>query len=284
MNQLGNRKGARSAWIRVGHVAAVGLCLMVVTACQQKMAQAPYFRAQEESDFFEDGRSARPLEYGTVARDKLAYDNPLMSGLDWEFVRKQEAEKKKDKDKKEPEAKSDTAPPEPPLLGAPKDVRSFVDAFPFELKESDVRRGMERYTIYCTPCHGALGDGKGKIVERGFLRPTAYYPLHDKDGKLLAGTGVSRGFARFSADDPRHKNETSLLLKDAPVGYYFEVITKGFGAMPDHAAQIPPADRWRIVAYIRTLQLSQFISAKDLTEAEKKALNEPKAAESKHHE
>ena len=93
-----------------------------------------------------------------------------------------------------------------------------------------------------------------------------------------------RADSRFSADDPRHKGEKPLLLVDAPIGYYFEIISKGFGAMPDHAAQIPPVDRWRIVAYVRALQLSQHLSDKDLLKANKKALDEAGAGGSTHHE
>jgi hypothetical protein len=121
---------------------------------------------------------------------------------------------------------------------------------------------MERYTIFCTPCHSPAGDGNGKIVERGYLKPTAYFPLRDKEtGKVLEGTGVARGFERFRVMGEDNK---PLLLRDVPIGYYFEVMTKGFGGMPDYASQIPPEDRWRIAAYIRTLQLSEGAKLADL--------------------
>jgi mono/diheme cytochrome c family protein len=87
-----------------------------------------------------------------------------------------------------------------------------------------LERGAERYGIYCTPCHGPIGDGRGIIVGHGFPAPPT---LHQ----------------------PR--------LREAPPGHYFEVITKGLGVMYPYASRVPPADRWAIVAYIRALQLSQ---------------------------
>ena len=87
-----------------------------------------------------------------------------------------------------------------------------------------VKRGKERYEIFCSACHGLTGDGDGMIVRRGFRRA-----------------------ASFHSDN----------LRQAPVGHYFDAITNGWGAMPSYAAQIPAGDRWAIVAYIRALQLSQ---------------------------
>lgn len=224
------------------------LAILLLPACQQKMAQNPYFRPQEESTFFPDGRSARPLEAGTVARNKLPNDNPLASGLNPAYVKEIN---------NRPAVKVDD--PSLPLMGASNKVTNFVDAFPFQLDEDDLKRGQERYTIFCTPCHGPLGNGKGKIVERGFLKPPSYH------------TDPARSFERFRVNGADGK---PLQLKDAPVGYYFEVITKGFGGMADYSAQIPPADRWRIVAYIRALQLSQAANIKDLPEEQQKAARE----------
>ncbi len=99
-----------------------------------------------------------------------------------------------------------------------------ADQFPFAITEKDLMRGRERYNIYCSPCHSQLGDGNGMIVQRGFKKPPSY-------------------------SDPR-------LLK-APVGHFYNVMTSGWGAMGDYSAQIPVADRWRIAAYIRALQLAQ---------------------------
>lgn len=213
----------------------------LLPACQQKMAHQPYFRPLEETSFFADGRSARPLERGVVSRNQLPDDHPLMTGLTAQG-RRARAER----------AEPDT---EPAQAGAPSDVGNYVTAFPFRMTEDDVRRGMERYTIFCTPCHGTLGDGRGKIVERGYLQPPSYH------------TDEARGFRTFRV---MGADGRPLLLRDAPAGYYFEVITRGYNGMPDHAAQVPPADRWRIVAYIRALQLSQAADLNALPEPQKK--------------
>ena len=98
------------------------------------------------------------------------------------------------------------------------------DYMPFPVTQEVLDRGRERFDIYCTPCHSRMGDGNGMIVQRGFQRPPSYHT--DR-------------------------------LRKAPLGYFFEVMTEGFGAMPSYAEQIPPRDRWCIVAYIRALQLSQ---------------------------
>ncbi len=111
-----------------------------------------------------------------------------------------------------------------------------VEKIPMPLTEAVVARGRERYNIYCSPCHGVAGDGDGMIVKRGYKQPTSYH-------------------------DPRLRNERA--------GYFFDVMTRGFGQMPDYAAQVSPKDRWAIVAYIRALQLSQHGSVGDLTQAER---------------
>ena len=92
-------------------------------------------------------------------------------------------------------------------------------------------RGESRFNIYCSPCHSPLGDGNGTVVQRGYKRPTSFH-------------------------DPR--------LKGMPVGYFYDVITNGFGQMPDYSAQVAPQDRWAIAAYIRALQLSQGATVDDV--------------------
>ncbi|PYY09902.1 MAG: quinol:cytochrome C oxidoreductase [Acidobacteria bacterium] len=100
---------------------------------------------------------------------------------------------------------------------------------PFPVNEEVLARGRERFNIYCTPCHSRLGDGNGIVPTRGFARkPPSFH--------------IDR-------------------LRKAPLGHFFDIITHGFGIMPDYAAQIAPKDRWAIVAYIRALQLSQNASA-----------------------
>ncbi len=104
------------------------------------------------------------------------------------------------------------------------------DFMPFPVTEKELARGRERYNIYCAPCHSRVGDGNGMIVQRGLKRPPSFHEVR---------------------------------LQRAPLGYYFDVITNGFGAMPDYAAQVPAGDRWRIAAYIRALQLSQHATVAD---------------------
>ena len=99
------------------------------------------------------------------------------------------------------------------------------DYMPFPVTKEVLERGRERFNIYCAPCHSQLGDGNGFVPSRGFARKPPSYHI------------------------PR--------LQKAPLGYFYDVITNGFGIMPDYASQIPPEDRWKIVAYIRALQLSQ---------------------------
>ena len=108
-----------------------------------------------------------------------------------------------------------------------------VDAtmFPFAVNEQVMARGRERYDIYCAPCHGRTGAGDGMIVRRGYRRPPT---LHQDR------------------------------LRESPVGHFFDVITNGFGAMPDYATQIRAEDRWAIVGYIRALQLSEHATVADV--------------------
>lgn len=127
------------------------------------------------------------------------------------------------------------------FLVVPKDS----NAFPLPVNEALLERGEARYKIYCTPCHGLQGDGNGMIVMRGMKRPPSYQ--------------IDR-------------------LREAPNGYYFDVITNGFGAMYPYSAQIPPRDRWAIIAYVRALQLSRNIKASELPESERAKI--PSAAES----
>src|SRR4029077_20401616 len=102
-----------------------------------------------------------------------------------------------------------------PLDGAPSSIENFVDVCPFRITEEDLHRGMERFTIYCTPCHSPAGDGHGKILERGYLRPTNYHfePPDQGDKDPTKSTkGLSRGFGRFrkqvvmSPVDPRRSD------------------------------------------------------------------------------
>jgi len=112
--------------------------------------------------------------------------------------------------------------------------------FPFRVDERVMARGQERFNIYCSPCHGRTGLGDGLVVRRGYRRPPSY-------------------------DTER--------LRNAPVGHFFDVITNGFGAMPDYAEQVAPEDRWAIAAYIRALQLHEHATLADVPPDERGTLD-----------
>jgi len=112
-------------------------------------------------------------------------------------------------------------------LQVPKDS----NAFPLPLTAELLQRGQQRYTIFCTPCHGIQGDGLGMVAMRGMKHPPSY-----------------------------HQDR----LRNEPTGYIYDVITNGFGAMYGYSAQIPPRDRWAIIAYLRVLQLSRNAPVGDL--------------------
>ncbi len=118
----------------------------------------------------------------------------------------------------------------------------YGNDLPFAFNRGVLERGRERYNIYCTPCHSMVGDGNGMIVQRGYRRPPSF---HDQR------------------------------LRNAPLGYYFDVISNGLAAMPDYASQIHTEDRWAIAAYIRALQLSQNAKPEDVPESLKEKINQP---------
>jgi mono/diheme cytochrome c family protein len=205
------------------------LALCLLPACQQQMATQPSYRPDQPSAFFPDGRAARPLVKGTVARGHLRTDRHLFAGT------------------------RPGAPGAPALAGslvaagsgnllaalttmssaALAEEESGVDTFPFPVTAEVIKHGRNRYLIYCVVCHDALGTGQGIIVERGYTPPPSYH--------------IER-------------------LRTAPVGHFYQVITKGYGSMPSYRKQVPPRDRWAIIAYIRALQLSQHFPAGALTE------------------
>ena len=110
------------------------------------------------------------------------------------------------------------------------------DYLPFAVTQEVLDRGRERYNITCTPCHGRVGDGNGFIPTRGFRKPPSFH--------------IDR-------------------LRKAPIGYFFDVDTNGYGVMPDYAAQVAPRDRWCIAAYIRALQLSQNATSAEVPAGQK---------------
>lgn len=174
-------------------LGALVLALAALSACRQDMHDQPKYIPLRPSDFFLDGRSARPLPEGTVARGHLNDDTAFYTGKGAD--------------------------------GKP------INDFPFPVTKEVILRGEQRFNVYCTPCHDRTGSGNGMIVRRGYRRPPTYH---------------------------------SDRLRQIPNGYIYDVITNGFGAMPDYSAQVAPRDRWAIVAYIRALQLSQQASINDV--------------------
>lgn len=138
--------------------------------------------------------------------------------------------------KKNPYADAKVAPGEIPEGIVDYDSRP-VPAPPLTM--ALLRRGQERFRIYCTPCHSELGDGHGMVVQRGFPAPPSYHTAR---------------------------------LRNAPVQHFYDVITHGYGAMYSFAYRVQPADRWAIAAYIRALQRSQNATVADLTPEQKAKL------------
>lgn len=184
--------------------AALVLGLFAAAAgCRQDMHDQPKYKPFRPSDFFGDDRSARPLVEDTVARGQLRADATYFTG---------------------------------------KQGAMPVDVLPVAVTPALLRRGQQRYGIYCTPCHGQTGRGDGMVVQRGYRRPPSFH--------------IDR-------------------LRNEKTGYFFDVITSGFGAMPDYAAQVTVADRWAIVAYLRALQLSENARLEDVPADRRAALASP---------
>ena len=155
--------------------------------CRQDMHDQPVIEPFEASDFFADGRGNRMPVEGTVARGLLRDDEAYYTGLSGD---------------------------------------QFLGELPVANSRELLERGHERFDIFCSPCHGRVGDGRGMIVRRGFKQPASFHEAR---------------------------------LRDQPVGYYFDVMSRGFGEMSSYASMINPEDRWAITAYIRALQLSQNV-------------------------
>jgi mono/diheme cytochrome c family protein len=180
--------------------ACVALVALGLAGCRLDMHVQPKYLPYDGTDFWGDGRSERQPVPGTVARGHLKLDELFYTG---------------------------------------KVNGVLADEFPFPITAADLERGRQRFNIYCTPCHGYTGNGRGMIVQRGFPAPPSYH--------------IQR-------------------LREAPAGHFFDVITNGYGAMYSYAARVAPADRWRIIAYIRALQLSENAKIDDVPEAERAKL------------
>ncbi len=235
--RLASTANATPAFLKSGgkppHSKWAALALAVLIAgCQQEMARQPSFKPLDASDFFADGRSARPLEQGTVPRGYLREDIGLWTG--------RRAVPGKEQDLvtglTPQNLQATVQPKQPQPFDEKKEYADFINEFPFPVTEQIVQHGYQRFMIYCVVCHDPLGTGQGKIVERGYTRPPSYH--------------IDR-------------------LRRAAVGHFFAVISEGYGSMPSYAAQIPVRDRWAIAAYIRALQLSQHAPAAEEGRREK---------------
>jgi len=184
----------------------------------QQMAEQPKIKMHTPFQFFTDGRGNRPYEEGTVARGMLQENEHLYSGL---------------QEGGTAAAWKDLNPSKEPMTIA-QAKSPYYETFPMEVTEELILRGKERFNIYCSVCHGVTGAGNGMIVQRGYLPPPSFFVDHSRGLKYLTGATVP--------------------LPEAPAGYYFQVITHGYGGMGSYSAQITPKDRWAIIAYIRALQ------------------------------
>jgi mono/diheme cytochrome c family protein len=189
------------------------VCLFGISACRRDMQDQPKMKPYRSSTFFVDGLSARPPVEGTVPRGYLRTDSALFTG-------------KKNKTVAGATAAPSPSPTNQTAQAGANAYPDDVDTFPFPITEDTVRRGQQRYDIFCSVCHGKTGYGDGMIVRRGYRRAASFH-----DDRLRA----------------------------APVGHFFDAVTNGWGAMPSYASQIPVQDRWAIISYIRALQASQNI-------------------------
>jgi mono/diheme cytochrome c family protein len=196
----------------------LGLAL-VLSSCRGETSKKPpvhpnlnmdysqSFKPQERNAFFEDGRSMRMPVEGTVARGQTRLDTEYYEG------------------------KTATG--------------AYVVTIPVEVTREMVKRGQDRYEVFCTPCHGGTGAGDGLVISRGYVQPQTY-----------------------------HQDR----LRDVEDGYLYDVVANGIRNMPAYRRQIPTDDRWAIVAYVRALQRSQFANRADVaamvTDAELRAIEE----------
>lgn len=178
--------------------------LLLSAGCDQRMAGSGAYKPLDPSPMFQDGRSSRGPVPGTVPRGALRDDDEFYSGR---------------------------------VKGV------LVTEIPTKVTPALLKRGQERFDMYCSMCHGRDGYGNGIVIQRGFTRPPSYH---------------------------------SDNMRNLPVGHFFDVITYGKGAMYPYASRVTPEDRWAIAAYIRALQFSQFAPPDLLSESEKQTLNSEK--------
>lgn len=229
-------------------------CLLFAVSCRQDMQDQPRYEPYESSTFFKDGLASRTPPEGTVARGYLRADKQLFTGLNNQQMGANNQAQGGTSVSNNSNAQGGGANMQTtggnanngsnannggnannagaaqsrqnPQAGAAQMAAgeaNDADDFPFPVTQEVLARGKERFEIFCALCHGFTGEGDGMIVRRGYRKPPSYH-------------------------EPR--------LQQARVGYFFRVMTEGFGAMPSYRSQVPVQDRWAIAAYIKALQLS----------------------------
>ncbi|MET0625625.1 MAG: cytochrome c [Pyrinomonadaceae bacterium] len=247
--------GARRRAARLLLALTLAALPFALAGCRQDMQDQPRYEYYEPGDkkFFADGASSRPSVEGTVPRQPGEYRDRedyfftgraagqaaggagaqmgagaavpgVASGLSTGAQAGASTQVRGNVSGGVPGAREATA------TGGP-------DNFPVNIDEAALKRGRERFQIYCSACHGMTGEGDGLITRRGFQRPPSFY-----DDRLQEGV--------------------------TPASHFFDVITNGWGAMPDYASSVTPEDRWKIIAYLRALQLSRRLKLEDLSPEE----------------
>ena len=214
--------------------------------CRQDMQDQPRYEAYEASTFFKDGLSSRSPVEGTVPRGYLRADRQLFTGQIANAnnqVRASATTNANAQGGASGNANTQagasagaqnnnagaqagmTTQTQATATQQPAGDANDVEDLPFPVTQEVMERGKERFEIFCAVCHGFTGEGDGMVVRRGYRKPPSYH-------------------------EPR--------LQQARVGYFFRVMTEGYGAMPSYRSQVPVQDRWAIAAYIRALQLSHM--------------------------
>jgi mono/diheme cytochrome c family protein len=182
-------------------VAAAAL-LALLSGCEKmvrNMYDQPRYKPMAASPLFADGSSARPPVPGTLAASDGVFAGASSGRVGADAVDQRRAAQKQ-------------------------------QSLPAQIPLAMLERGRERFDIYCSPCHSPVGDGDGRVAQRGFPHPPSFHT--DK-------------------------------LRSAADRHFYDVITNGYGLMSSYAGRVPPQDRWAIVAYIRALQLSQHVKVGD---------------------
>ena len=265
--------GARLRMRRAFFTIALFPFALSLAACRQDMQDQPRYEVYEQSKFFADGQASRPYIEGTVARGYLREDSAFYTGR--RGPTQQGGAQQQGAGGTTQNVLQTTSPNTQGAAagttpGGEVNVRGnaggragvpageaqgstgrdgLVNEFPFQITKADLDRGQERFQAYCLMCHGATGFGDGMIVRRGFRRPPSFH-------------------------DDR--------LRGEPLGHFFDVITNGWGAMASYSDMIPADDRWRIIAYIRALQLSQNAPAAGAPAATTTQQQQPQAPNAQH--